>query len=83
MINLIKGTVMGKAYLQARKVKKADKIFQSKRTDKYGPNQKLSKETQDLNKKITTIKKVGAGTVGAIGAAGVYGQAKKAFKDKK
>ena len=65
------------------KVKKADKIFQSKRTDKYGPNQKISKETQDLNKKINIIKKTGAGTVGAIGAAGVYGQAKKAFKDKK
>jgi len=80
MINLIRG--MGKAYLDARKAKKVDKIFQSKRTDKYGPNQKLSKETQDLNKKITTIKKVGAGTAGAIGASAVYGQAKKAFKDK-
>ena len=81
MINLIKG--MGRAYLNARKVKKADKISQSKRTDKYGPNQNISKETQDLNKKINITKKVGAGTVGAIGLAGVYGQAKKAFKDKK
>jgi len=80
MINLIKG--MGKAYLDARKAKKADKIFQSKRTDKYGPNQKISKETQDLNKKINIIKKTGAGIVGTIGAAGVYGQAKKAFKEK-
>ena len=79
MINLIKG--MGKAYLDAKKIKKADKIFQSKRTDKYGPNQKISKETQDLNKKITTIKKIGAGTVGTIGAAAVYGEAKKAFKE--
>ena len=28
-------------------------------------------------------KKVGAGTAGAIGASAVYGQAKKAFKEKK
>ena len=49
MINLIKG--MGKAYLQSRKAKKADKIFQSKRTDKYGFNQKISKETQAFKDK--------------------------------
>ena len=80
MMNLIKG--MGKAYLDARKAKKADKIFQSKRTDKYGPNQIISKETQDLNKKLTTAKKVGAGVAGTIGASAVYGKAKRTFKEK-
>ena len=40
-------------------------------------------DTIKLNKQIKIAKKVGAGTVGAIGASAVYGQAKKAFKDKK
>ena len=39
-------------------------------------------DTIKLNKQIKTAKKVGAGVAGAIGAAGVYGQAKKAFKKK-
>ena len=40
-------------------------------------------DTIKLNKQIKTAKKVGAGVAGAIGASAVYGQAKKAFKDKK
>ena len=40
-------------------------------------------DTIKLNKQIKIAKKVGAGTVGAIGASAIYGQAKKAFKDKK
>ena len=40
-------------------------------------------DTIKLNKQIKTAKKVGAGTAGAIGASAVYGQAKKAFKEKK
>ncbi len=39
-------------------------------------------DTIKLNKQIKTAKKVGAGVAGTIGAAGVYGQAKKAFKKK-
>ena len=39
-------------------------------------------DTIKLNKQIKLAKKVGAGTAGAIGASAVYGQAKKAFKDK-
>ena len=40
-------------------------------------------DTIKLNKQIKTAKKVGAGAAGAIGASAVYGQAKKAFKEKK
>ena len=40
-------------------------------------------DTIKLNKQIRTIKRVGAGTVGAIGGAAVYGKVKKKKKDKK
>ena len=39
-------------------------------------------DTIKLNKQIKTMKKVGAGVAGAIGASAVYGKAKKAFKEK-
>ena len=38
MITLLKG--MGKAYLKNQKIKKADKLYESKRTDRYDPNEK-------------------------------------------
>ncbi len=40
-------------------------------------------DTIKLNKQLRTIKRVGAGTVGAIGGAAVYGKVKKKKKDKK
>jgi len=81
MISLLKG--MGKAYKEAQKIKKADKLYQSKRTDAYGPNQKLSEDTKKLNKQLKTLKKVGVGTVGTLGAATVVGKVKQNKKDKK
>jgi len=39
-------------------------------------------DTIKLNKQLKTLKKIGAGTVGAIGASAVYGKAKKSFKKK-
>ena len=43
----------------------------------------IGEELKSEKLSLETAKKVGAGTVGAIGASAVYGQAKKAFKDKK
>ena len=41
-------------------------------------------DTIKLNKQLRTIKRVGAGTVGAIGGAAIYGKVKKKKKkDKK
>ena len=80
MLGLLKG--MGKAYKEAQKTKKADKLYQSQRTDVYGPNQKLSEDTKKLNKQLKTIKQVGVGTIGALGAATVVGKVKQNKKDK-
>ena len=80
MINLLKG--MGKAYLKNKKAKQANKLYESKRTDKYGPNQNLSEDTKKLNKQLNIAKNVGIGTAGAIAGAGVVGKAKQAFKEK-
>ena len=80
MLNLLKG--MGKAYVAARKIKKADKLYESKRTDKYGPNQNLSEDTKKLNKQLKIAKNVGIGTAGTIAGSAVVGKAKQAFKDK-
>jgi hypothetical protein len=81
MLNLIKG--MGKAYSAHRKAKQANKLYQSKRTDMYGPNQKLSEDTKKLNTQLKTLKKVGTATAGTIGAATVVGKVKQNKKDKK
>jgi hypothetical protein len=81
MITLLKG--MGKAYLKNQKIKKADKLYESKRTDRYAPNEKnLSEETKKVNKQLKTAKNIAIGTGGAMAAAGVYGKAKQAFKEK-
>jgi len=80
MLGLLKG--MGKAYKEAQKTKKADKLYQSQRTDVYGPNQKLSEDTKKLNKQLKTIKQVGVGTIGTLGAATVVGKVKQNKKDK-
>ena len=80
MISLLKG--MGKAYSAHRKAKKADKLYQSKRTDKYSGNV-TDPDTIKLNKQLKTIKKVGAATVGTLGAATVVGKVKQNKKDKK
>jgi cyanophycinase-like exopeptidase len=80
MLGLLKG--MGKAYKEAQKAKKADKLYQSKRTDVYGPNQKLSEDTKKLNKQLKTIKQVGAGVAGTIAGAAVVGKVKQNNKDK-
>ena len=80
MLNLLKG--MGKAYLKNKKAKQADKLYQSKRTDKYGPNQNLSEDTKKLNKQLNIAKNVGIGAAGTIAGAGVVGKAKQAFKEK-
>ena len=81
MITLLKG--MGKAYLKNQKIKKADKLYESKRTDRYAPNEKnLSEETKKVNKQLKTAKNIAIGTGGAMSAAGVYGKAKQVFKEK-
>ena len=79
MINLLKG--MGKAYKEAQKAKKLDELAKSKLAPEYGGPPK-DPDTIKLNKQIKTAKKVGAGTAGTLVAAGVYGKAKQAFKDK-
>jgi hypothetical protein len=79
MLGLLKG--MGKAYKEAQKAKKADKLYQSKRTDKYSGNV-TDPDTIKLNKQLKTIKQVGVGTVGALGAATVVGKVKQNNKDK-
>ena len=80
MLNLLKG--MGKAYLKNKKAKQANKLYESKRTDKYGPNQNLSEDTKKLNKQLNIAKNVGIGTAGTIAGAAVVGKAKQAFKEK-
>ena len=80
MLNLLKG--MGKAYLKNKKAKQANKLYESKRTDKYGPNQNLSEDTKKLNKQLNIAKNVGIGAAGTIAGAGVVGKAKQAFKEK-
>ena len=80
MISLLKG--MGKAYSAHRKAKKADKLYQSKRTDKYSGNV-TDPDTIKLNKLLKRVKQVGVGTVGALGAATVVGKVKQNKKDKK
>ena len=81
MLNLLKG--MGRAYLKNKKAKEADKLYESKRTDKYAPNEKnLSEDTKKLNKQLNIAKNVGIGTAGAIAGSAVVGKAKQAFKDK-
>jgi histidyl-tRNA synthetase len=81
MLNLLKG--MGKAYTANKKAKQADKLYQSKRTDVYGPNQNLSEDTKKLNKQLKTLKKAGVATVGTIGMAAIAGKVKQNKKDKK
>ena len=81
MISLLKG--MGKAYSAHRKAKKADKLYQSQRTDKYSGNPPKDPDTIKLNKQLKTLKQVGAGAVGTIGAATVVGKVKKKKKEKK
>ena len=73
---------MGKAYLKNKKAKQADKLYQSKRTDKYGPNQNLSEDTKKLNKQLNIAKNVGIGAAGTIAGSAVVGKAKQAFKEK-
>ena len=51
MLGLLKG--MGKAYKEAQKAKKADKLYQSKRTDKYSGNV-TDPDTIKLNKQLKT-----------------------------
>ena len=80
MLNLLKG--MGKAFKEAQKAKKLDKIARDKLPPEVGGPAR-DPDTIKLNKQLKTAKKVGAGTAGAIVAAGVYGKAKKAFKEKK
>jgi hypothetical protein len=81
MISLLKG--MGKAYLKNKKVKQADKLYESKRTDKYAPNEKnLSEDTKKLNKQLKIAKNVGIGAAGTIAGSAVVGKAKRAFKEK-
>ena len=80
MLNLLKG--MGKAYLKNKKAKQANKLYESKRTDKYGPNQNLSEDTKKLNKQLNIAKNVGIGAAGTIAGSAVVGKAKQAFKEK-
>ena len=79
MISLLKG--MGKAYSAHRKAKKADKLYQSKRTDIYSGNV-TDPDTIKLNKKLKTAKQVGAGVAGTIAGATVVGKVKQNNKDK-
>mgnify|MGYP000206091523 FL=1 len=81
MLGLLKG--MGKAYKEAQKTKKADKLYQSQRTDKYSGNPPKDPDTIKLNKQLKTIKQVGAGVVGTLGAATVVGKVKQKRKEKK
>ena len=80
MFGKIKG--LGKAYSDYQKTKKADKLYQSQRTDKYSGNPPKDPDTIKLNKQLKTIKQVGAGVVGTLGAATVVGKVKQNKKDK-
>jgi hypothetical protein len=79
MLNLLKG--MGKAFKEAQKAKKLDEAAKAKLSPEYGGPPR-DPDTIKLNKQIKTAKKVGAGAAGTLVAAGVYGKAKQAFKDK-
>ena len=80
MFGKIKG--LGRAYSNYQKEKKADKLYQSQRTDKYSGNPPKDPDTIKLNKQLKTIKQVGAGVVGTLGAATVVGKVKQNKKDK-
>ena len=80
IVTAIKG--LGKAYIAHKKTKKADKLYQSQRTDKYSGNV-TDPDTIKLNKQLKTLKKVGAGAVGTLGAATVVGKIKQKNKEKK
>ena len=80
MLGLLKG--MGKAYKEAQKTKKADKLYQSKRTDKYSGNV-TDPDTIKLNKQLKTAKQIGVGAAGTVGAATVVGKVKQKRKEKK
>ena len=79
MINLLKG--MGKAYKEAQKAKKLDKIAKDKLPPEYGGPPR-DPEVIKLNKQLKIAKNVGIGAAGTIAGAGVVGKAKQAFKDK-
>ena len=80
IVTAIKG--LGKAYIAHKKTKKADKLYQSQRTDKYSGNV-TDPDTIKLNKQLKTAKKVGAGAVGTLGAATIAGKIKQKNKEKK
>ena len=80
IVTAIKG--LGKAYIAHKKTKKADKLYQSQRTDKYSGNV-TDPDTIKLNKQIKIAKKVGAGAVGTHGAATIAGKIKQKNKEKK
>ena len=80
LVAAIKG--LGKAYIAHKKTKKADKLYQSQRTDKYSGNV-TDPDTIKLNKQIKIAKKTGAGVVGTIGAATIAGKIKQKNKEKK
>ena len=79
MINLIKG--MGKAYKDYQKTKKLDKAARDKLPPGYGGPAR-DPEVIKLDKQLKIAKNVGIGVAGTIAGAGVYGKAKRAFKDK-
>mgnify|MGYP003679440650 CR=1 FL=1 len=80
LVTAIKG--LGKAYIAHKKTKKADKLYQSQRTDKYSGNV-TDPDTIKLNKQLKTAKQVGAGAVGTLGAATIAGKIKQKNKEKK
>jgi len=80
MLNLLKG--MGKAYKAAKESRRLDKIARDKLPPEVGGPAR-DPEIIKLDKQLKTAKKVGAGAAGSIVAAGVYGKAKQAFKEKK
>ena len=69
VILAIKG--LGKAFVKNIKPEAAYKVPKATNPD-----------TIKLDKQIKTIKKVGVGTVGAIGGAAVYGKVKRSKKKK-
>ena len=79
MFGKIKG--LGRAYSNYQKEKKADKLYQSQRTDKYSGNV-TDPDTIKLNKQLKRLKQAGAGVVGTLGAATVVGKVKQNKKDK-
>ena len=80
MLSLLKG--MGKAFKEAQKAKKLDKAARAKLPPEYGGPAR-DPEVIKLDKQLKTATKVGAGAAGTILAAGAYGKAKQAFKEKK